>query len=169
MKSEMRPQSCSCRKTDLCSLRSHLRSNLRTHLAHPLKTRPWPAGFQKENGMATRRTSDGLSHIQRLPNGDWHPEAIKAQVRMRLDDDGVRWTLGRLALAAGLPAFACRHAIWRPHEGGELAIAALLGLAAQDIWSSRFRADGSRIPRVRSGSESTRRASPRHCENQEAA
>jgi lambda repressor-like predicted transcriptional regulator len=118
--------------------------------------------------MATRRPN-GAWIVSRLPNGDWHPEEIKAAVRMTVDADGVPWTLGQLALSCNLPSGSCRYAIRKPHHGGEIAIASLLRLAPQAIWPSRFRGDGTRIPEVRAASKSRAPSSPRHGEKRSAA
>lgn len=87
--------------------------------------------------------ANGKWAVTRLPSGDWHPEEIKAAVRIK----GA--TLTGLALHAGLVENACRVAIDRPHFDGEMAIAEFLSLSPRTIWPSRFRRNGTRIPDVR--------------------
>jgi lambda repressor-like predicted transcriptional regulator len=99
----------------------------------------------------------------RLPNGDWHPEEIKAAVRI------AGWTLYALARANNLPEHSCRHAIRSPNYDGELAIAKALGVSPRHLWPSRWAADGKRIPQVRQRRKSNPRHDPRHCQKQEAA
>lgn len=94
--------------------------------------------------MAVRR-KDGTWNVAKLPSGDWHPEEIKAAVRMARP----RMTLHKLCHDSGIHPHAAHHAIARPHYPGEQAIAAILGLTPQDIWPSRHEADGTRICRVR--------------------
>ncbi|MBX9752278.1 MAG: helix-turn-helix domain-containing protein [Roseococcus sp.] len=114
--------------------------------------------------MALRR-KDGSWQGTRLPNGDWHPEEIKAAVRM--SKRGM--SLFKLARTKGIHPHACTHATSRPHYEGELAIAELLGLSPADIWPSRHEADGTRICVIRSRSKLTADAPDRHCEKQVAA
>lgn len=94
--------------------------------------------------MAIRR-KDGTWQVAKLPNGDWHPEEIKAAVRMR--ERGM--TLQKLARQNGIHPHACSHAIAKPHYLGELVIAELLGLSPAEIWPNRHEADGTRICQVR--------------------
>ena len=98
--------------------------------------------------MAIRR-ANGRWVVALLPSGDWHPEEIKAAVRMSGSD------YEQLANASGLPRGVVRVAAKRPHFEGERVIAAFLGVRPSEIWPSRFRADGSRIPNVRNRSKST--------------
>lgn len=86
---------------------------------------------------------NGQWAVTRLSSGDWHPEEIKAAVRIK----GV--TLAALARENGLVENACRVAIDRPHFDGEMAIAEFLSLSPRQIWPSRFRRNGTRIPDVR--------------------
>ena len=72
---------------------------------------------------------------------NWHPEQIKAEVRMRTGK-----SLSQLSLDNDLPEHACRTALYRTcHIEAELVIAEILGLSAREIWPSRFRQDGGRI------------------------
>ena len=89
------------------------------------------------------REPNGRWKVAKLPSGDWHPEEIKAAVRMRGS------TLQDLSREAGLLEHACRSALSRPHFEGEYAIAKHLGVKPLDIWPSRYRPDGGRIPSVR--------------------
>lgn len=82
--------------------------------------------------------------MARLPKKRWHPEEIKAAVRMKGK------TLTQLALDNGLPEWACRTALVRCHYDGQAAIASFLKLPAQALWPGRYREDGSpRAPRLR--------------------
>jgi lambda repressor-like predicted transcriptional regulator len=113
--------------------------------------------------MALRR-KDGSWQVARLHSGDWHPEEIKAAVRMTRP----RMSLGKLAREAGINPNACAHAIQRPHYEGELAIATLLNTPAAEIWPSRHDADGVRVCIVRPRSKPTGEADARHCEKRPA-
>lgn len=73
-----------------------------------------------------------------LPRDDLHPEQIKAMIRMR----GL--TLAELEARAGLTRGACAHAIRRPQQQAEAAIAALLQIPPQNIWPSRYHPNGRR-------------------------
>lgn len=74
----------------------------------------------------------------------WHPEQIKAEVRMRGK------TLVQLAVENGLQESACRVALRRIHFDGEQAIASFLRLPAKELWPGRYDDDGQpRAPRVR--------------------
>ncbi|GAB4182022.1 MAG: hypothetical protein OHK0024_21220 [Thalassobaculales bacterium] len=76
--------------------------------------------------------------MDRPQSASWHPEQIKAAVRMR----GV--TLTALAVSRGLPPSACREALVRPRPAGERAIAAFLGVPLHELWPGRWHADGRR-------------------------
>lgn len=113
--------------------------------------------------------SKRLRSVTRTESGDWHPEEIKAAVRMTRDSDGHCWSLDRLAVANGLPSYACRAAIRKADADGEAAIAALLGEMPRDIWPSRYRKDGTRVRAPRRESSFTSQNAGRHCENQAMA
>lgn len=98
--------------------------------------------------MATRRTN-GTWQVTKLPNGDWHPEEIKAAVRM--SQRGM--SLTKLSRTNGLHPNACGHAIAKPHYLGELAIARLLGVSPAEIWPDRHDAAGARICQVRASTK----------------
>jgi Ner family transcriptional regulator len=106
-----------------------------------------------------------MKRVTRLSNGDWHPEEIKAAVRMR------ETNLEQLSLTNGLKSHACRHALRHPHFDGEMAIAELLGLSPRQIWPSRFRQNGERKHDVRSNQpgKSTATDVGTHRQKQEAA
>lgn len=114
--------------------------------------------------MALRR-KDGSWQVARLPNGDWHPEEIKAAVRM--SERGMN--LVKLALANGLHIRAAGRALRMPHYEGELVIAKQLGLTPFDIWPSRHEADGTRACQVRTQYHANPKLSPGHCESRAAA
>lgn len=90
-----------------------------------------------------KRTASGRWVVTKTPAGDWHPEEIKAAIRIQGS------TLEELSRRNDLLDCACRRACRHPHLDGELAIAEFLSLSPRQIWPSRFRADGSRIPFVR--------------------
>ncbi|WP_081598895.1 helix-turn-helix domain-containing protein [Tistrella mobilis] len=99
------------------------------------------------------------------PSADvWHPEQIKAAVRMQ------GMTLAELARLNGLPEYACRHALRHPDLDGELVIAEYLGLSPRQIWPERFRADGSRRnePKGRR-TNAIDRPAVRHCQKRKVA
>lgn len=99
------------------------------------------------------RHPNGRWTVAQLPSGDWHPEEIKAAVRMRGS------TLYDLSRDAGLPEHACRNALARPHFDGEMTIAEFLGVSPRQIWPSRYRPDGGRIPDVRRRNRADRMSS----------
>ncbi len=70
---------------------------------------------------------------------DWHPEDIKAAVRK------TGATLSDLSRAAGLSDGAAKRALDTPWPRVEAIIASRLGVRPQDIWPSRYDADG--LPR----------------------
>lgn len=112
--------------------------------------------------MALRR-KDGTWQVAKLPSGDWHPEEIKAAVRMQRRG----MNLAQLARDEGLHPHACAHAIKRPHYPGEQAIATLLSVPPFEIWPSRHDPDGTRICVIRPKATADARA--RHCEKRVAA
>lgn len=85
----------------------------------------------------------------------WHPELIKAQVRMR------GMTLTRLATRNGLDASACRVALLRPLPKAEQAISAYLGVPLHVLWPDRYDAEGRRFRHVREQSSHERDAAHR--------
>ncbi len=89
--------------------------------------------------MAIRRPN-GQWTVAKTPRGDWHHEEIKMALRV----SGT--TLEGLSRHMRLSTDACRIASRRPHFHGEMAIAEFLGLSPRQIWPSRYRADGTRIP-----------------------
>jgi Ner family transcriptional regulator len=69
----------------------------------------------------------------------WHPEEIKAAIRMR------GTTLSRLAQDNDLEASACRQALRRPSSpAGERVISAFLSIPLQELWPERYGPDGRR-------------------------
>lgn len=71
--------------------------------------------------------------------GGWHPELIKAQVRMR----GTNLT--QLGLAHGLHRTTLTKALYEPQPKGEQVIADFLGVALHELWPARWTIDGRRI------------------------
>lgn len=109
------------------------------------------------------RNPNGRWTVAKTRAGNWHPQEIKAAV----------WMLGStfegLAKASGLAIDACATAAKRPHFDGEFALAEFLGLSPREIWPSRFRADGTRIPRRRPDLKSSGLAPAGHRQNASAA
>lgn len=93
----------------------------------------------------------------------WHPEQIKAQIRM------TGWSLDGLSRACGLPPHCVRHAIRMPNLPGETVIVALLGIPPGTLWPDRYDADGVRTARSRAGQIPNLEAIARHCEKRVAA
>ena len=114
--------------------------------------------------MAIRR-KDGTWQVAKLPNGDWHPEEIKAAARMT----GRGVNLQKLSRDSGLHPRACHRALRMPHYLGELAIAQLLGLTPADIWPSRHEADGTRHCQIRMHNQAIPATAHGHCESRVAA
>jgi Ner family transcriptional regulator len=108
--------------------------------------------------MALRRAS-GRWIVTLLPSGDWHPEEIKAAVRI------MGSTLDEISRQFELPEFACRTAIRRSHIRGEQAVAAFLSVSPHEIWPSRYYADGGRIKTGRQLRKPSGRADLRHRQN----
>lgn len=109
------------------------------------------------------RLKNGRWSVARLPSGDWHPEEVGAAVRI------AGTTFSELSRRAGLPVHAGYIAAKRPHHDGEIAIASFLGLTPQDIWPSRFRSDGSRIPHLKQPSKLSPATAASLRQNDEAA
>jgi len=101
--------------------------------------------------------------MRRRGSRDWHPEDIKAAVRK-----SPYGSLRALGSSFELPRHACSHALRGPHCGGELAIAAALGLSPREIWPSRFLADGSRRHPPRRPWKSNAAPAAGHCESRGA-
>lgn len=73
----------------------------------------------------------------------WHPELIKAQIRMRGQ------TLTALAIKNGLHESACRAALKRSQPEAERVISHYLNVPLHDLWPDRYDANGDRIRHVR--------------------
>lgn len=99
------------------------------------------------------------------PPADWHPEEIKARLRMR------GTTLAALSLAHGLHAATVSAVLRRPAARVQAIIADALGIDPRRIWPSRYLADGS--PRRRgaspAGRHAIRRPAARDCQIGKAA
>lgn len=68
---------------------------------------------------------------------DWHNADIKAA----LEKQG--WSLSRLSKFCGYHPRALRHALDKPFPAAEKFISEAIGVAPQEIWPSRYNADGS--------------------------
>ena len=71
--------------------------------------------------------------------GDWHPEEIKAAVRVR------GRTLADLARNAGLADSSTRLALTLPRADAEKAISDFLSVHPMVIWPSRYSLAGERL------------------------
>lgn len=91
---------------------------------------------------------------------DWHPEQVKAAIRLR----GV--TLTQLALSSGYAESAVRKALRRPWPAIEAIIAEFIGVPARQIWPSRYLRSGE--PRSKRG-KGRRHHVRRHRQKAEAA
>ena len=81
---------------------------------------------------------------------DWHPEEIKAAVRM----SGV--TLTALAKREGLSESACRSALIRRTGRADVVIAEQIGKSLSEIWPSRYATRHEREQHTRSHSRAHR-------------
>lgn len=68
----------------------------------------------------------------------WHPEQIKAAVRMR------GTTMGRLAQDHGYTPQAVYMTLRRPSQPIEQIISTFLGVPANELWPERYRKGGAR-------------------------
>lgn len=69
----------------------------------------------------------------------WHPEQIKAEVRMRGK------TLSQLALEHGCDESVCRAALIRSSPTGERIISTFLNVPLYELWPSRYSKAGARL------------------------
>lgn len=86
----------------------------------------------------------------RSHDGGWHPEIIKAAVRVK------GMTLTKLAKDAGLPEGTCRISLIRPHVEGDQVIASFLNVPLGELWPSRYDEDGGAIRHERDITSSDR-------------
>lgn len=70
-------------------------------------------------------------------DGRWHPELIKAEVRMREE------TLTSLARKNGLAEDACRDALRTHRPAAEVVIAKFIGVPKEKLWPERYAAPES--------------------------
>ena len=73
----------------------------------------------------------------------WHPELIKAEVRMR----GTNLT--KLAIENGMHRTALTKAIYEPLTKGEKIIADFLGVSLHELWPDRYDREGFPLCHVR--------------------
>lgn len=109
------------------------------------------------------RHQNGPKAVMTLASGDWHPEEIKAAIRIR------GRSLEQLSRDNNLAEGACRVAARRPHFKGEAAIAAFLQVPPRQIWPSRYTEDGVRIPGHRTRREPIGGKRPGHRQIERAA
>jgi Ner family transcriptional regulator len=69
---------------------------------------------------------------QKLGGKKWHPELIKAAVRMRGE------TLTGLALKNGLPECSCRDALRTHRRAAEEVISAFIKVPLEELWPERY-------------------------------
>lgn len=80
--------------------------------------------------------------VKKTSREDWHPADIKAAL------DKAGWTLRALAKAHGLSSSTpLSHTFLRSYPANEKRIADAIGVLPQDVWPSRYNADGSKKPR----------------------
>ena len=77
--------------------------------------------------------------LERLPDGSWHPEDIKAAIRKR----GV--TMSELGQAMGVDHRAASKALAEPFTKGEVAIAQYLDVPVQLLFPTRWTVDKKRV------------------------
>jgi Ner family transcriptional regulator len=93
-------------------------------------------GFSKENFISTMNNSD--STPPEAPT-DWHPADVLAALKKRGQ------SLAGLSVAHGYHPTAAGKALKRPWPALEAIIAEALGLAAAQIWPTRYSASGQPI------------------------
>jgi len=90
---------------------------------------------------------------------DWHPADIKAALEKK------GWTILGLARHHGLKgSSALSHTFERSYPANEKRIADALGVLPQDIWPSRYNADGSKKPRGLRGAIAAK-CTPQNCQS----
>lgn len=67
---------------------------------------------------------------------DWH----RADVKAALEKTG--WSLRRLSVANGYSPGLLKAALYKPYPNAERIIAAIIGMPPQEIWPSRYDANG---------------------------
>lgn len=77
------------------------------------------------------------NETKKPPRQDWH----RADIKAALEKSG--WSLRRLSQARGMSVNYLANALERPLPRAEALIAEVLGVPAQDIWPSRYEADGA--------------------------
>lgn len=77
--------------------------------------------------------------FERLPDGSWHPEDIKAAIRKR----GL--TLTELCQAMDVPKHSASKALAEPFTRGEIAIAQYLDVPVQLLFPTRWTVDKKRV------------------------
>ncbi|AOY43436.1 hypothetical protein AOT82_1057 [Psychrobacter sp. AntiMn-1] len=80
-----------------------------------------------------------FAQLERLPDGSWHPEDIKAAIRKR----GV--TLAELCTQMGVPKSSASKALAEPFTQGELAIAQYLDVPVQLLFPTRWTLGQERV------------------------
>jgi Ner family transcriptional regulator len=95
---------------------------------------------------------------------DWHPEKIKAEIRMQGS------TLRALSRTKGFSRGAATVTLLRPWPQMEAAISAFLGVPAASIWPSRYDETGNPLPGLYSAmAKRSRRAARNNSQKRKAA
>lgn len=76
--------------------------------------------------------------MARTKDKDWHPADIRAALEKR------GWSFARVDRRHALLEGMARKAAVYPHQRGEEAIAKVLGIHPQLIWTTRYAANGDR-------------------------
>jgi len=85
----------------------------------------------------TKHTGRKKDEMASVPDReDWH----RADIKAALEKAG--WSLRQLSIHHGLTPKCFQHAMWRPYPKGERAIAEAIGKKPEDIWPSRYDANG---------------------------
>lgn len=76
---------------------------------------------------------------KKASSSDWHNADIKAAL------EKAGWSLARLSIHCGYSRSAMKAALANPYPAAEKFIADAIGLQPQEIWPSRYNADGTSI------------------------
>ena len=80
-----------------------------------------------------------FKQLERLPDGSWHPEDIKAAIRKR------GTSLAELCQAMEVPKHSASRALMTPFTQGEIAIADYLDVPVQLLFPTRWTIDKKRV------------------------
>ena len=85
------------------------------------------------------------SDLKKTNQEDWHKATIVAELHKR------DISLAQLSLSLGLSRGTIQNALHRPYPTAELVIAEALGRKPQEIWPSRYDAEGKSLLGSKSG------------------